>query len=216
MAKLIILILLLSLNLKVEAAIDHLREAQKWVNRVYSLIYSVGCKHTSNPARKLGDIKIRREINCAASASITYQRAGIIDEGKLVSHTAAVSKNVNIIKHYDVSDLQQSLKLSVKNYGNLKKGTCDLVKVMAKYNDMPSWLKQKGIMYIQDSNICISAGDKKIYSCNSTGKTYSKNGVDPLRSSGYTFNSPILWAVVPRSNGKSNVDSNTKLKHLPC
>ena len=44
-------------------------------------------------------LKQKRVINCAASASITYQQAGLIDAGKLVSHTAAVSKN--IISHYD-------------------------------------------------------------------------------------------------------------------
>ena len=87
---------------------------------------------------------------------------------------------------------------------------------MKTYNDMPAWLQKKGIMYIQDSNICISAGNKKIYSCNSTGKTYSKSEVNPLRTGGYAFTSPILWAVVPRSNGKSNVDSNTSLKHMSC
>ena len=156
----------------------------------------------------------KKKINCAASASITYQQAGLIDAGKLVSHTAAVGKN--IISHYNVADLKKSLGLSVKNYGNLKKGTCDLVKVMKTFNDMPAWLQKKGIMYIQDSNICISAGNKKIYSCNSTGKTYSKDGVNPLRSGGYDLISPILWAAVTRSNGKSNVDSKTTLKHIAC
>ena len=112
--------------------------------------------------------------------------------------------------------MKKSLGLSVKNYGNLKKGTCDLVKVMKSFKEMPAWLQKKGIMYIQDSNICISAGNKKIYSCNSTGKTYSKDGVNPLRSGGYALTSPILWAAVPRSNGKSNVDSKTTLKHIAC
>ena len=204
----------LFLLFQIGESVDYLSEAQKWVDKVYDHIVDVGCKHDSPPAKKYEDIKSTKKINCAASASITYQKAGLIDTGKLVSHTAAVSKN--IVSHYNVADLKKSLGLSVQNHGNLKKGTCDLVKVMKKFEDMPAWLKKKGIMYIQDSNICISAGNKKIYSCNSTGKTYSKNGVNPLRAEGYAFTSPILWAVVPRSNGKSNVDSTTTLKHLAC
>jgi hypothetical protein len=35
---------------------------------------------------------------------------------------------------------------------------------MKKYSGMPDWLKQKGILYVQDSNICVSAGNNKIYS----------------------------------------------------
>ena len=204
----------LLLLIQIGKSVDYLSEAQKWVDKVYTQIVNVGCKHGSPPAKKYDEIKQKKLINCAASASITYQQAGLIDAGKLVSHTAAVSKN--IVSHYNVADLKKSLGLSVQNYGNLKKGTCDLVKVMKTYKDMPAWLQKKGIMYIQDSNICISAGNKKIYSCNSTGKTYSKSEVNPLRTGGYAFTSPILWAVVPRSNGKSNVDSNTSLKHMSC
>ena len=212
MEKTAIFLLLLTLSLQAET--DYLKGVQNWVDRVYKQIYSVGCKHSSTPAKKFEEIKTKRVINCAASASITYQQAGLIDKGKLVSHTTGVKKN--IISYYDVSNLQHSLELSVQNHKNLKKGTCDLVKVMKKYSDMPSWLKKKGIMYIQDSNICISAGGDKIYSCNNKGSTYSPSKVNPLKASGYPFTSPILWAVVPRSNGKSNLDSKTKLKHISC
>ena len=214
MVKIILIIILLSLTFQVEENIDYLKEAQKAVVRVYQQIYTVGCTHDSNTAKKFDDIKKTKKINCAGSASITYQQAGLIDKGKLVSHTKAGSKN--IVSHYDNSDLQKSLQLTVVNYQNLKKGTCDLVKVMKSYSDMPSWLKKAGIMYIQDSNICVSAGNSKIYSCNNTGKKYSPSDVNPLKGSGYPFTSPILWAVVPRSFGKSNVDSKTTLKHIAC
>ena len=214
MLKSIIIFAFLSLTFQVDQNIDYLKETQKWVDRVYKQIYGVGCKHTHTPATRFEQIKTKKQINCAASASITYQEAGLIDKGKLVSHTSAVHKN--IISHYDVSDLKKSLQLSISNYHNLKAGTCDLVKVMKKYHDLPSWLQKKGIMYIQDSNICISAGEKKIYSCNSSDRTYSPSDVNPLRSSGYPFTSPILWAVVPRTNGKSNVDQTTSLKHISC
>ena len=45
---------------------------------------------------------------------------------------------------------------------NFKKGTCDFVKVMKLFDAMPNWLKQKGVMYVQNSNICISAGNNML------------------------------------------------------
>ena len=101
----------------------------------------------------------------------------------------------------------------------MKKGTCDFVKVMKKFKELPNWLKQKGIIYVQNSNICISAGNGKIYSCNSTGKQYGPGKSQVLREDKhheYAFSSLILWAVIPRSNGKSNIPENTPFKHLPC
>ena len=38
------------------------------------------------------------------------------------------------------------------NPKNLKKGTCDFVKVMKKYSGMPDWLKQKGILYVHEGS----------------------------------------------------------------
>ena len=127
----------LSLLLQVKN-VDYLKNVQDWVDKVYQTIYSVGCWHKSPHPSTFDDIKRMKTINCASSVSITYQQAGLIDKGKLVSHTTGVKKN--IISHYDVSNLQHSLELSVQNHKNLKKGTCDLVKVMKKYSDMPSWL----------------------------------------------------------------------------
>ena len=134
-----------------------------------------------------------------------------------MSHTKSIGKK-DKKSYYDNSNLKKSLLLSFTHAQNLKKGTCDFVKVMKHYDAMPDWLKQKGIMYVQDSNICVSAGKGKIYSCNSTGKKYGKGGVKVLKTNPkeYALKSLILWAVVPRSNGKSNVPENTNLKSLPC
>ena len=90
---------------------------------------------------------------------------------------------------------------------------------MKKYKELPAWLQQKGIAYIQNSNICISAGNNKIYSCNSSNKQYGPGKSQVLREDKhheYAFSSLILWAIVPRSNGKSNVPNNTPYKHLEC
>jgi len=138
----------------------------------------------------------------------------MIDKGKRVGHTPAQNKTkVDYKTYYDSSDLKKSLYLTISNPKNFKKGTCDFVKVMKRYEDMPDWLKQKGIMYVQNSNICISAGKNKIYSCNSTGKTYGKGKSKVLRTDmkhEAAFRSLILWAVVPRTDGRSNIPINSE------
>ena len=73
-------------------------------------------------------------------------------------------------------------------------------------------------MYVQNSNICISAWNNKIYSSNSTGHTYGKGKSKVLRTdmkNEAAFRSLTLWAVVPRTNGKSNLPDNTNYKYLP-
>ena len=204
---------------KKEEIIDNLKEAQKWVDIVYNKIYEVECKHVFPHPKTFEEIPKTKTINCGSSASITYQQAGILPKGKRTGHTPRIDKKLGYLNYYNVPDLKKSLQLTVSNTHNFKKGTCDFVKVMKRYEDMPSWLHQKGIMYVQNSNICISAGDNKIYSCNSTGHVYGKGKSKVLRTDmkhEAAFRSLTLWAVVPRSNGKTNVPKDTNLKVIPC
>jgi hypothetical protein len=210
--------ILLSLFLQYYST-DYLKNAQHWVDIVYKKIYDVQCKHVSPHPRAFEEIEKLKHINCGSSVSITYQQAGLIDKGKYVCHTPRQEKSVDYKKYYDVPDLKKSISLSFKNPKNFKKGTCDFVKVMERYEKFPEWLKQKGILYVQNSNICISAGKNKIYSCNSSGHVYGEGKSKVLRTDmkhEAAFRSLTLWAVVPRTNGKSNVPSDTPLKHLPC
>ncbi len=55
-------------------------------------------------------------------------------------------------------------------------------------------------------------GKNRIYSCNQSNKRYTSRSMF-YRKSGYCMNRPILFAFVPRTNGKSNVPKNTKFKH---
>ena len=74
-------------------------------------------------------------------------------------------------------------------------------------------------MYVQNSNICISAGKNKIYSCNSIGHTYGEGKSKVLRTDmkhEAAFRTLTLWTVVPRSNGKSNIPEGNPYKHLVC
>ena len=214
-----LLISILLLCITIEEKKDYLKEAAHWVDIVYNKIYDSECVHESPTAKTFEEIPKKKRISCSASASITYQQAGIIPKGRRTGHTAAQNNNVDFKKYYDVPNLKISLLLSFYHPQNFKKDTCDFVKVMKKFDEMPDWLKQKGIMYVQDSNICISAGKGNVYSCNSTGHVYGKGKSKVLRTNHkyeYAFRSLILWAVVPRSNGKSNVPKDTNLKHLAC
>ena len=212
---LFLIIILISISLQDDKK-DYLKEAAHWVDIVYKKIYDEGCRHDHGAASTFEEISKKKIINCVASASITYQQAGMLSKGKKLGHTQKTDGNIK--QHYDSDNLKKSIIKSFTHPQNLKKGTCDFVKVMKKFEQMPKWLKQKGILYVQDSNICISAGKGHIYSCNSTGKKYGKGNVDVLRkgNKAYVFTSLILWAVVPRSFGKSNIPKDTDYKHIPC
>ena len=210
-----ILINLISFSISV----DYLKNAQYWVDIVYQKIYDVQCKHEAPHPRAFEEIQKLKRINCGSSVSITYQQAGMIDKGKRTGHTPAAEGTKDYKSYYDSTDLKQSLYKSVTNPKNFKKNTCDFVKVMQRYEDMADWLKIKGIMYVQNSNICISAGKNKIYSCNSTGHVYGEGKSKVLRTDmkhEAAFRTLTLWAVVPRTNGKSNIPVGTPYKHLPC
>ena len=201
---------------------DYLKNAQNWVDKVYETIYYLGCKHTKPHPSSYQDMIQKKTINCCTSVSITYQKAGLLDENKVICHTPACGIHNDmegLKKHYDSTDLKKSLKLTMTHPERLKKGSCDLVKVMKKYKELPKWLQQKGIIYVQNSNICMSAGNNKIYSCNSSNKQYGPGRSKVLREDNhheYAFNSLILWAIVPRTNNKSNVPKDTPFKHLEC
>ena len=143
---------------------DYLKNVQNWVDKVYQTIYNIGCTQVTPHPNSFEDMLKKKTISCGWSISITYQQAGLIQKGKKVSHTPACgihNDNEGLKKYYDVPDLKKSLHLTVTHPEHLKKGSCDFVKVMKRYKELPIYLRQKGIVYVQNSNICISAGNKK-------------------------------------------------------
>ena len=51
----------LCLLIQIGESVDYLNEAQKWVDRVYTQIVTVGCKHGSPPAKKYDEIKQKKQ-----------------------------------------------------------------------------------------------------------------------------------------------------------
>lgn len=172
----------------ISPALSPLEKAAAAVVEVYNTIYDIGCRHAGG-AKSLDDIKRLKLTTCSSSASAVLQAAGCLPVGKTVSHTAAVS--TDILKKKD------TLEKAVKGTQNLIEGTCSVVRVGKKYADLPSAYKKAGIVYVQDSNICVSGGSGVIYSCNNTGGWYGKGQTAVKRTSGYPFTSPILYVIVP-------------------
>ena len=192
---------------------DHMKAAAYWVDKVYEEVRRNKCRHKGPCAKRFEDIKKKKRISCTSSASIVFQQAGIIPKGKIVNHTNGKKRG------YARDGFDKALKDSVKNVDNLIAGTCDIVMVMKKYKDCPKWLKRKGIFYIQKSNGCVAGDNGWIYSCNHTGHRYTRrvgkhNGY--YQKGGYPKKRPILFAFVPRTNGKSNVPDNCGFKVKPA
>lgn len=123
-----------------------------------------------------------KEVNCNIMVDATLWKAGLLPEGCVISHTAKSSGKTYI------GD-------AVKGTENLKH--CRLFWVNEPYDKLQDRWKEAGVIYVQNSNICISMGNGHIYSCNkSVGYTYeSKSDYD--RTSGYPFTSNILVVIVP-------------------
>lgn len=168
--------------------ISYLALAEEAAQKVYGTIYSQGTRHGSG-AKSLADIVAKRVTSCTSAASAVLQEAGCLPVGKTVSHTAAVSS--------DILSKKDTLDKAVKGAENLIEGTCTVVRVGKKFFDLPEAYKKAGTVYVQDSNICVSAGNGRIWSCNQTGKSYGTGACEVLRTSGYPFTSPILYVIQP-------------------
>lgn len=164
--------------------------AAKWMPTVYNKIVELGCAHKSG-ATGYEQIISKKITTCSASVSAVLQKAGVLPSGKLVSHTSADGKS---------GSTKTTIAKAISGYGNLIAGTYDIVRIGKTYANMSSAYKKAGIVYVQDSNICMCAGDGSIYSTNE-GSIQYKNGkyVKDKVSSGYPFTSQILYAIVPKA-----------------
>lgn len=130
----------------------------------------------------LPSLRKYKALSCNRMVSITLQEAGCLPKGVILAHTPKQAG-------------KKSIADAVKNSAKLKH--CKVYWVNKKYADLPDKWKKAGIVYIQNSNACISAGNGKIWSCNGAkGHRYTGRG-DYLKTDGYPFTSRILVVVVP-------------------
>ena len=177
---------------------DYLTAAAKAADKVYAKIVELHCVHKSG-ANTWAKLLSKKRTTCAASGSITYQLAGILPTGKTVNHRKAVGgSDANILRK------KSTVNKAMKGAANVPKDKASVIWVGKKYADLPAKYRKKGVMYIQDSNVCVCAGGGAIYSCNNS-KGYQVNAkgqyVKDKITSGYAFKSPILVVIVPRVFG---------------
>lgn len=166
-----------------EAVVNYLEKAATAAKEIYPL--AKGKKHGSGVqkrVRNLEQFKAQKELNCHLMVSLVLQEANLLPKGCVITHTPKGGSKRKITD-------------AVK--GTEKLRHCKVYWVNKHYKDLPEKWKKAGVVYIQDSNACISAGGGKIWSCNkSKGKWYKVKG-DYLRSGGYPFTSKILCVIVP-------------------
>lgn len=173
--------------------VDYLAAAAKQAPIVYDKIVSLGCKHKSG-TKTWEALAKNKYVNCASSASLVLQRAGVLKKGCIVNHRSGVGNSKAVSK-------KNAISKAMAGQSNLITGRYTIVKIGKTYSKMSSKYKKAGIVYVQDSNICVCAGGGYIYSCNEaksqmSGGKYKKTKV----KSGYPFSSPILYAIVPKSD----------------
>lgn len=163
-------------------AVNYRKRVAAAAKKVYPLC--VGKVHSGANVGKvdsLSTLKQYKALSCNRMVSITLQEAGLLPKGCIVAHTAKKSG-------------KKSITDAVTGTAKLKH--CKLHWVNCLYKDLPEKWKRAGVVYIQDSNACISAGNGRIWSCNkSKGYRYRGRG-DYLRTDGYPF-TRILAVLVP-------------------
>ncbi|MCD8052015.1 MAG: hypothetical protein LUE89_10110 [Clostridiales bacterium] len=150
----------------------------------------IGCRHVSGSyswAAAMSD----KKVNCAIPASRVATLAGILPDGKRISHKAAVSTNILTTK--------TTIAKSMNGYDDLDLTKCTVTYVGAKnYAALPGRYKKAGAIFVQDSNIAVCGGDGSIYACHNWSKQMKNGKYDQVRlTSGYCFNSPILVVILP-------------------
>ena len=172
------------------AKVDHLAQSAKWAKTIYDKIVALGCKHKGG-ATSYEEICTKKVTTCSTSVSAVLQQAGVLKHGKKLGHT---------VKDGHGGKTKTTAKKAIYGMEYLIPGTYTIHKVGKKYSEMPSAYKKPGIVYVQDSNICISAGGGYIYSTNE-GSIQYKGGeyVCTRVKSGYPVRATILFAIVPKS-----------------
>lgn len=156
---------------------------------VYQKIYDLKALHKgASGVVNMETLEEQKRISCGRAASIVLQLAGVLPVGKVISHTDADGKG---------GTTKSTVHKAVTGYQHLIPGTYTMERMNCVFEKLPEQYKKAGVVYIQDSNVCVSAGSGKIYSCNQSGKRYGDGGEAVLRSGGYPFKAKILYVIAP-------------------
>ena len=170
--------------------IDYRTRCKAGAERVYKEIVKLKCTH-KRASTSWEALQKQHTITCNSAVSLSLQQAGCLKPGKLIGHVATTGRTL-----YSIRTPDQAM------YGRSNLSHCRYVWCGCKYDELPAWLKRGGIVYIQWSNACVSAGGGWVWSCNQQGGfhqghyTEYKGGV--LADHGtYPFGGRIFLAIVP-------------------
>ena len=140
--------------------INYLKLVGDNAERVFNEAVKLRCRHVSTASWQ--QMHKDRTINCNGSGAIALQLSDCLDTGTRMGHVDRKS-----IKEKDITSINKAM------YNADKIRNCRIIWVGKKESDLPFWLKRRGVIYIQYSNCCTSAGmiDGKhwIWSCNEEG-----------------------------------------------
>lgn len=136
---------------------DYRKAVGDAAERVFKEAVKLKCRHESTGS--WDEMVSKRTINCNGSGAISLQIAGCLDKGVRMGHVS--TKGISPSK---ITSIDKAM------YNRDKIRHCRFVWVGGcKYKELPYWLKRRGIIYIQWSNCCVSAGNGWVWSCNEEG-----------------------------------------------
>lgn len=151
----------------------------------------LGCKHVSGSYTWETAMK-NSKVNCSIPATRLAVLAGILPDGKRISHTSAVKSNILTKKN--------TIAKAVSGYGNLDLTKCSVDWVGKKYSSLASKYKKKGYIYVYDSNIAVCGGDGTIWACHEWSKQMVNDRYATVQlTSGYCFDSSVLGVIMPNN-----------------
>ena len=168
---------------------NYLARVSKYSDDIYEEIVTLGCRHKFGVTNYEG-LRKKRIVTCAVAVSIVLQKAGMMEEGKLINHTDAVN---NPLKK------KMTVPQCLTGMSNVNKDTYEIQRVAKNFSSLPAKFKKKGTIYVYNSNLAIYAGNNAIYSCNDGG-SQMKDGkyIKDKMTSGYCFTNPIIYVILPK------------------
>lgn len=138
------------------------------------------------------EIGVERGIDNDSAVSITLQGAGILERGKLISHTRALGEREAFKKKTTVESIVNGTEYLID-------GTYKIVLTGCVYKNLPEEYKQAGIVYFYDDSVAISGNRGSIYTLGGslTFKLFGGYFTKDIATSGKAFTNHILAILVP-------------------
>lgn len=177
---------------------DYLKAVGDSAEKTFKKAVELRCTHVSTGS--WDEMVSKKTINCNGSGAISLQLAGCLAKGTKMGHVSTKG-----ISPSQITSIDKAM------YNRDKIKHCRFIWVNGYERDLPHWLKRRGVIYIQWSNCCVSAGmiDGKhwIWSCNEEGGYHSHHYDQYKETSGrsgvlscgghYPWGGKIYVAILP-------------------